>query len=77
MDKMLGQTIDSLAAIYELIRGKPPTTLHCHPATMAVLKHELTPDTPNMQAMHLIHFHGLRVVVDYKLSPGTLFVDGD
>lgn len=75
--QLIERTIDDLSYLYLWERGQAPTTLHCHPATLNLLKHELSPDIPNIQDMDIISFRGMRVIVDTKLSPGVLYVDGD
>lgn len=77
MEKLLNGLIHDLTVLYTGLRGEYPKTLHCHPATANLLTHELLPDPPDIQRMHLIQYQGMRLVVDYKITPGTIYVDGD
>ena len=77
MEKLLKGLIHDLTVLYTGLRGEYPKTIRCHPATATLLAHELSPDIPNIQQMHLINYRGLRLVVDYKITPGTIYVDGD
>ena len=76
--RLLVMSIERQAALYEMIRGQTARTIHCHAATLRVLKDELLPDMPNIQENYdIVRYRGLRVVVDMNLNPGVIYVDGD